>query len=131
MRPLPIVLGLAQEKELRRMSQGPIAPRLLSAVFMILVPPLTLSPEPREGSSSKLYPGGATTASSLSANIRLSGIALRGVERAALLVQRVLSDPPSYKSAESYVEDVACLHVRATDLLRRGIAVGCLSALGR
>jgi hypothetical protein len=56
---------------------------------------------------------------------------LRGFERAALLVQRVLSDPPSYKSAESYVEDVAHLHVRASDLLRRGIGVGCLSALGR
>jgi hypothetical protein len=56
---------------------------------------------------------------------------LRGFERAALLVQRVLSDPPSYKNAESYVEDVADLHVRANDLLRRGIAVGCLSALGR
>jgi hypothetical protein len=56
---------------------------------------------------------------------------LRGFEQAALLVQRVLSDPPSYNNAESYVQDVADLHVRATDLLRRGIAVGCLSALGR
>jgi hypothetical protein len=57
---------------------------------------------------------------------------LRGFEQAAVLVRRVLSDPPSYKNAESYVEDVAAdLHVRATDPLRRGIAVGCLSALGR
>jgi hypothetical protein len=56
---------------------------------------------------------------------------LMGFERAAQLVQRVVSEPPSYKSAKSYVEDVADLHVRATDLLRRGIAVGCLSALGR
>jgi hypothetical protein len=73
------------------MSQGPIAPRLLSAVFMILVPPLTLSPEPREGSPSKLYPGGVTTASSLSANIRLSGIARRAVERAVLDASRRLA----------------------------------------
>jgi hypothetical protein len=72
------------------MSQGTIAPWLLSAVFMILVPPLTLSPEPREGSSWKLYPGGATTASSLSANIRLSGIAHRGIERAVLDASRRL-----------------------------------------
>ncbi len=56
---------------------------------------------------------------------------LRGFEQAAVLVRRVLSEPPSYKNAESYVEDVADLHGRATDLLRRGIAVGCLSALGR
>jgi hypothetical protein len=56
---------------------------------------------------------------------------LLGFERAALLVRRVLSDPPSYKSAQSYLEDVAHLHVDAEDLVRRGLAVGCLSALGR
>ncbi len=56
---------------------------------------------------------------------------LAGFQRAALLVQRILSAPPSYQSAQSYLEDVAHLHDRAGDLRRRGIAVGCLSALGR
>ena len=56
---------------------------------------------------------------------------LAGFQRAALLVQRVLSAPPSYKSAQAYIEDVAHLHDHAVDLVRRGIAVGCLSALGR
>jgi hypothetical protein len=56
---------------------------------------------------------------------------LTGFERAALLVRRVLIDPPSYKSAQSYLEYVAHLHAGAEDLLRRGFAVGCLSALGR
>ena len=56
---------------------------------------------------------------------------LAGFQRAALLVQRILSAPPSYQSAQHYLEDVADLHLHAGDLQRRGIAVGCLSALGR
>ncbi len=56
---------------------------------------------------------------------------LAGFERAALLVRRVLSEPPRYQSAPSYLEYVARLHLDAEDLLRRGLAVGCLSALGR
>ncbi len=56
---------------------------------------------------------------------------LTGFERAALLVRRIISDPPSYGSAQGYLEYVADLHVDGEDLLRRGLAVGCLSALGR
>ncbi|HEY7409727.1 MAG TPA: hypothetical protein VII13_03235 [Vicinamibacteria bacterium] len=56
---------------------------------------------------------------------------LGGFERAALLVQRLLSGPPAYANAADYVRDVAALHDDAPDLFRRGLAVGCLSALGR
>ncbi len=56
---------------------------------------------------------------------------LTGFERAALLVRRIIVDPPPYESAQSYLEYVAHLHGAAEDLLRRGLAVGCLSALGR
>lgn len=56
---------------------------------------------------------------------------LAGFQRAAVLVQRVLSSPPAYASGDRYLEDVAQLHVDADDLTRRGLAVGCLVALGR
>jgi hypothetical protein len=86
------------------MSQGTNTPWLLSAVFMILVPPLTLSSEPGEGLSSKLYPGGATTASSLSANIRLSGIARTAVERALLDASRRLTAGSCQKVFSDFVD---------------------------
>ncbi len=56
---------------------------------------------------------------------------LTGFGRAALLVRHVLSQPPGFRTPPEYVEDVACLHGDAEDLFRRGLAVGCLSALGR
>ena len=56
---------------------------------------------------------------------------LAGFERAARLVQQVLACPPSYASGDRYLEDVARLHGDAEDLVRRGLAVGCLAALGR
>jgi hypothetical protein len=56
---------------------------------------------------------------------------LAGFERAALLVQQVLSRPAAYASSDRYLEDVARLHGDSDDLLRRGLAVGCLTALGR
>jgi hypothetical protein len=56
---------------------------------------------------------------------------LAGFERAARLVQQILTCPPSYASGDRYLEDVARLHGDAEDLVRRGLAVGCLAALGR
>jgi hypothetical protein len=55
---------------------------------------------------------------------------LIGFQRAAQLTQRVLSCPPSHTTREEYMRDVAHLHGDADDLIRRGLAVGCLSALG-
>ena len=56
---------------------------------------------------------------------------LAGFERAARLVQQILTFPPAYATQEAYVAHVARLHGDAEDLVRRGLAVGCLSALGR
>jgi hypothetical protein len=56
---------------------------------------------------------------------------LAGFERAALLVRQVLSCPQSCVSGDRYLEGVAQLHGDAEDLTRRGLAVGCLAALGR
>jgi hypothetical protein len=56
---------------------------------------------------------------------------LAGFERAALLVQQVLTRPQAYVNGDRYLEDVARLHGDAEDLTRRGLAVGCLAALGR
>jgi hypothetical protein len=56
---------------------------------------------------------------------------LAGFERAARLVQQVLTCPQAYVSTDRYLEDVARLHGDAEDLTRRGLAVGCLAALGR
>jgi len=56
---------------------------------------------------------------------------LAGFERAARLVKQVVSCPSAYTSADLYLEDVARLHGDADDLVRRGLAVGCLVALGR
>lgn len=56
---------------------------------------------------------------------------LMGFQRAAQLVQRILACPPSHTSAVDYMNDVAHLHADADDLLRRGLAVGCLAAVGK
>jgi hypothetical protein len=56
---------------------------------------------------------------------------LTGFGLAATLAQRVMGHRPSYTTAEKYMENVADLHADADDFLRRGIAVGCLSAFGR
>jgi hypothetical protein len=56
---------------------------------------------------------------------------LTGFGLAATLTRRVMRHRPSYTTAERYVEDVADLHADASDFLRRGVAVGCLSALGK
>jgi hypothetical protein len=56
---------------------------------------------------------------------------LDGFQRAAVLTRTVMAQPPSYTTAAEYLEDVAHLHADSDDLTRRGLAVGCLSALGR
>lgn len=56
---------------------------------------------------------------------------LKGFEKAALLILGILACPPSFTSREEYVESVAHLHADSDDLRSRGLAVGCLSALGK
>jgi len=56
---------------------------------------------------------------------------LMGFGLAATLTHRVQRQRPSYTTAEQYVEDVADLHADSPDYLRRGMAVGCRSALGK
>ena len=56
---------------------------------------------------------------------------LTGFERAAVLTQRILANPPSHTSPEEYMRDVAHLHADSDDLVSRGLAVGCLSAVGQ
>jgi hypothetical protein len=56
---------------------------------------------------------------------------LLGFQRAATLVNNVLTSPASYAAGRDYLEDVALLHADSEDLMRRGLAVGCLSALGK
>lgn len=56
---------------------------------------------------------------------------LAGFSKAALLTQRVLASPPAYTTSQDYIESVAHLHADSQDLVSRGLAVGCLSALGK
>jgi hypothetical protein len=56
---------------------------------------------------------------------------LAGFAMAALLMQRLQAQPPSFTSRQDYAESVAHLHEASDDLLSRGLAVGCLSALGK
>jgi hypothetical protein len=56
---------------------------------------------------------------------------LAGFEKAALLTRQMLEAPPSFTSREEYVANVAHLHADSEDPRSRGLAVGCLSALGR
>jgi hypothetical protein len=55
---------------------------------------------------------------------------LLGFQRAAQLAEKMRSSPPSHTSAAEYMKDVAHLHGDADDPMRRGLAVGCLSAVG-
>jgi hypothetical protein len=56
---------------------------------------------------------------------------LVGFEKAALLAQQILTSPPAYTTAREYLESVAHLHRDSDDLMSRGLAVGCLCALGQ
>jgi hypothetical protein len=56
---------------------------------------------------------------------------LAGFEKAALLTRHVLASPPLHTTGPDYIESVAHLHADSQDLVSRGLAVGCLSALGK
>ncbi len=56
---------------------------------------------------------------------------LLGFQKAAILARRVLASPPTYTTASDYLESVAHLHGDSDDLISRGLAVGCLSAIGK
>ena len=55
---------------------------------------------------------------------------LNGFQKAALLTQQVRAFPPSYTSPRDYVKDVARLMLGTDDFVGRGLAAGCLSAVG-
>jgi hypothetical protein len=55
---------------------------------------------------------------------------LAGFERAAQLAQRLLACPPCYSSGPEYVRYVADLMNGADDVMGRGLAAGCLAAVG-
>jgi hypothetical protein len=55
---------------------------------------------------------------------------LQGFEKAALLARRVADEPPSYTSPPEYLKDVARLLVGSNSFVERGLAAGCLSAIG-
>jgi hypothetical protein len=86
------------------MSPGTIASSLLSAVFMTLVPASILGSDPREGSSSRRYPVGATPPPPLAANVRLHGIARGAVERAVLDASRRLATASCQKVFSDFVD---------------------------
>jgi hypothetical protein len=56
---------------------------------------------------------------------------LAGFRRAAQLTNGLRADPPRHTEASDYLEGVAALHRRSADLVRQGLAAGCLCALGR
>jgi hypothetical protein len=56
---------------------------------------------------------------------------LAGFARAALLTAAVLKSAPSQVTADAYLEAVARLLRDSQDLVGRGVAVGCLAALGK
>jgi hypothetical protein len=56
---------------------------------------------------------------------------LDGFQRAALLTQDLIKRPPAHTTREDYMQSVADLNGDAQDLLRRGLAVGCLVAVGK
>ena len=56
---------------------------------------------------------------------------LAGFEKAAVLTRQMLETPPAYTSREEYALNVAHLHADSEDLRSRGLAVGCMAALGR
>ena len=55
---------------------------------------------------------------------------LQGFEKAALLARRVADHPPSYTSPPEYLKDVARLMVGSSSFVERGLAAGCLTAIG-
>ena len=55
---------------------------------------------------------------------------LLGFAKAATLTQRVLAAPPAHTTPRDYMKDVAHLLRSSDDLVERGIAVGCMAAVG-
>jgi hypothetical protein len=56
---------------------------------------------------------------------------LEGFQRAAQLAQQLADNRSSLSDPAEYMEDVADLHGHSDDLVRRGLAVGCLCAVGK
>ena len=55
---------------------------------------------------------------------------LAGFEKAAELLRRLLASPPPHTTPQEYLRHVARLHADSQDLRSRGLAVGCLAAVG-
>jgi hypothetical protein len=55
---------------------------------------------------------------------------LQGFEKAALLARQVAASPPAYTSPPEYLKDVARLLVGSSGFVERGLAAGCLTAIG-
>ena len=56
---------------------------------------------------------------------------LEGFQKAAQLTQRLADNRSPHPDPTDYLKDVADLHGHSDDLVRRGLAVGCLCALGK
>jgi hypothetical protein len=56
---------------------------------------------------------------------------LAGFQKAAQLAKQLADNRSSLSDPADYMEDVADLHGHSDDLVRRGLAVGCLCAVGK
>ena len=56
---------------------------------------------------------------------------LEGFQKAAQLTQNLADSRTPHQDPTEYLRDVADLHGQSDDLVRRGLAVGCLCALGK
>ncbi len=56
---------------------------------------------------------------------------LEGFQKAAQLVQNLADHCSPQSDPAEYLEGVADLHGHSDDLVRRGVAVGCLCAVGK
>jgi hypothetical protein len=56
---------------------------------------------------------------------------LEGFQKAAQLAQNLADNRSPHSDPTEYMEDVADLHGQSDDMVRRGLAVGCLCAVGK
>jgi hypothetical protein len=56
---------------------------------------------------------------------------LEGFQKAAQLTRLLAENRSPHSDPTDYLKDVADLHGHSDDLVRRGLAVGCLCALGK
>jgi len=56
---------------------------------------------------------------------------LAGFQKAAQLTQSLADSRSPHSDPTDYLRDVADLHGHSDDLVRRGLAVGCLCAMGK